>query len=315
MILLGLLLLLVGGYILWSRWQRKKQNAQLRSELQQSATAAPRGCRRPDLAKLDNLRKKFDEGVETFRSPPAKTSIRCRGMCSSASRAPARPRPSAIATSASPRACRGDNDRLQGAGGTLNMNWWFTNQAVILDTAGRLMFEEVEPGETNEWQEFLKLLKNNRPNCPINGMLLVIPADSSSGTPPTRSRQGRQDRPAARPHPAHLGVRFPVFVIITKCDLINGFREFFDDLNDPQLQHQMMGWSNPDPLDAPFRPDIVESTCTQVAERLRRRRLGLLLDPVPEDRAPAASTRSMRSYALPTSITKIAPAAAPLPRE
>src|SRR5689334_23622867 len=43
-------------------------------------------------------------------------------------------------------------------------------------------------------------------------------------------------------------VRFPVFVLVTKCDLVNGFREFFDTLSDPQLQHQMLGWSNPAPL-------------------------------------------------------------------
>ena len=34
-------------------------------------------------------------------------------------------------------------DEFQGVGGTINMNWWFTNSAVILDTAGRLLFEEV----------------------------------------------------------------------------------------------------------------------------------------------------------------------------
>jgi len=39
-------------------------------------------------------------------------------------------------------------DEFQGVGGTINMNWWFTNNAVLLDTAGRLMFEEVKPGET-----------------------------------------------------------------------------------------------------------------------------------------------------------------------
>ena len=33
---------------------------------------------------------------------------------------------------------------------------------------------------------------------------------------------------------------------------------FFDTLTDPQLQHQMMGWSNPDPLDEPFKPEAVE---------------------------------------------------------
>ena len=59
----------------------------------------------------------------------------------------------------------GMQDELQGVGGTINMNWWFSNTAVFLDTAGRLMFEEIKPGESSEWREFLQLLHRNRPNC------------------------------------------------------------------------------------------------------------------------------------------------------
>ena len=51
-------------------------------------------------------------------------------------------------------------DEFQGVGGTINMNWWFTNSAIILDTAGRLLFEEVIPGTTSEWKEFLALCEN-----------------------------------------------------------------------------------------------------------------------------------------------------------
>ncbi len=35
----------------------------------------------------------------------------------------------------------GLQDCLQGAGGTVNMHWWFTNHAVVLDTAGRMFME------------------------------------------------------------------------------------------------------------------------------------------------------------------------------
>jgi type VI protein secretion system component VasK len=54
----------------------------------------------------------------------------------------------------------GMQDEFQGVGGTINMNWWFTNSAIILDTAGRLLFEEVIPGTTSEWKEFLALCEN-----------------------------------------------------------------------------------------------------------------------------------------------------------
>ncbi len=189
------------------------------------------------------------------------------------------------------------------------MNWWFTNQAIILDTAGRLMFEEVAPGSTNEWNEFLKLLKGNRPNCPINGMLLVIPVDTLiKDTADSIEKKAGKIAQQFDQIQRTLGVRFPVFIIISKCDLLNGFREFFDDLNDPQLQHQMMGWSNPAPLDERFDPTAVVNHLDTVKTRLTERRQQLLLDPVnTEDPQGRRVDQIDALYALPDSITKIAP--------
>jgi hypothetical protein len=197
----------------------------------------------------------------------------------------------------------GMQDEFQGVGGTINMNWWFTNHAVLLDTAGRLMFEEVKPGETSEWKEFLALLKKNRPTCPINGLFLVIPSDSlikdSADSIQKKAGKIAQQLDVIQ---RVLDVRFPVFIAVTKCDKINGFREFFDTLTDPQLQHQMMGWSNPDPLDEPFKPEMVDKHLEQVAARLRRRRLGLLRDPVPENPEGRRTDEVDSLYALPHSL-------------
>ncbi len=189
------------------------------------------------------------------------------------------------------------------------MNWWFTNQAIILDTAGRLMFEEVPPGSTNEWQEFLKLLKTSRPNCPINGMLLVIPVDTLiKDTNESIEKKCTKIAQQFDQIQRTLGVRFPVFIIISKCDLLNGFREFFDDLNDPQLQHQMMGWSNPAALDDRFDPSAVTNHLETVKQRLTERRQQLLLDPINTEDAQGRRVDQVDAlYALPDSITKIAP--------
>ena len=108
----------------------------------------------------------------------------------------------------------GLQNELQGVGGTINMNWWFSNQAVFLDTAGRLMFEEVKPGETNEWKEFLQLLVRNRPNCPINGLLLIIPTDALIKDTEARMNE-KAGKIAAQFELIQrtLDIRFPVFVI------------------------------------------------------------------------------------------------------
>ena len=58
------------------------------------------------------------------------------------------------------------------------MNWWFTNYAVILDTAGRLIFDEVEPGNTSEWNAISAAAEEVSAKLPDQRMLLTIPVES-----------------------------------------------------------------------------------------------------------------------------------------
>jgi len=307
-ILLVLVLVLVGGYLLYGMWKRKKQSAQLGGDLRQSTSAAPRGMSATDLATLDNLRKKFQEGIDAFRSrgkdmytlpwyviigEPGSGKTEAVRHCN---------------VGFPPGMHEGENDAgYMGAGGTINMNWWFTNFAVLLDTAGKMIFNDVKPGETSEWKEFLKLLKKNRPNCPINGLILVIPSDSlirdSADQIAAKAGKIAQQLDVIQ---RVLDFRFPVYVAITKSDKINGFREFFEGVTDPQLQHQMLGWSNPEPLDSGFKADLVDKHLAQVAERLRRRRLGLMRDPVPEGTARRIDEVDSL-FALPNSLLMLAP--------
>jgi hypothetical protein len=278
--LIVLLLLLLGGFLLFKSWQRKKQSSQFTGDISQHSTASPRNISDPGhRARLDDLRKKFGEGIEAYRSR-GKDIYKLPWYVIVGE--PGSGKTEAI------RHCNigfppGMQDEFQGVGGTINMNWWFANNAVLLDTAGRLMFEEVKPGETSEWREFLTLLKKNRPNCPVNGLFLVIPSDSlvTDSIDVINKKAGKiaQQLDVIQ---RILDIRFPVFVVVTKCDKITGFKEFFDSISDPTLQHQMMGWSNPNPLDSPFQPEFVDQHLAKVQQNLRFRRLGLLRDPAPE---------------------------------
>lgn len=308
LVLIGLLVIILGAFLLWNVWQRKRQNAQLKGEIQQSTSGAVQGMSAENLAKLDSLRKKFQEGVEAFRSrgkdlyslpwyviigEPGSGKTEAIRHCN---------------VGFPPGMHEGENDAgYMGAGGTINMNWWFTNYAVMLDTAGRLVFEEIKAGETSEWKEFLKLLKKNRPHSPINGLMLVIPSDSliKDTADQIASKAGKiaQQLDVIQ---RVLDFRFPVYVVVTKSDKINGFREFFEGMTDPQLQHQMLGWTNPDPLDSAFRPEVVDKHLTHVADRLRKRRLALLRDPVPES-ASRRLDEVDALYALPNSLLLLAP--------
>jgi hypothetical protein len=200
------------------------------------------------------------------------------------------------------------NDQMQGTGGTADMHWWITDEAVLLDTAGRLfLHEEGDQLSQNQWSDFLKLLRHTRPTCPITGMLLVVPADKLISAPAEDlARKARDTAEQLRQVQKALDVRFPVFVVITKADLVTGFREYFDSLDDIDLQHQMIGWSNPDDLDTPFDPRKLDDLLAPLIQRVRDKRRELLQDPRPQREAGRLAEVDAL-YDFPASLGKLVP--------
>ena len=64
---------------------------------------------------------------------------------------------------------------VAGVGGTRYCDWWFTDEAVLIDTAGRYTTQDSDAALDKEsWFAFLSLLKKNRPRQPINGVIVAI---------------------------------------------------------------------------------------------------------------------------------------------
>ena len=147
--------------------------------------------------------------------------------------------------------------RLSGIGGTRGCDWWFTEEAVVLDLAGRLFTHEGGASDEAEWEAFLELLADYRPTNPANGVMLVIPSDSLLQD--SREEAGRKaDRikNALLTLTSKLQAQLPIYVVLTKADRIFGFAETVHRL-DAETRHQMFGWSRPAAnYEAPF--DMVE---------------------------------------------------------
>lgn len=302
-LLVALLVVLVGGYLLFVALKKRRQGRAFGEGLEGSTAASPRGISDPaKRAKLEDLRQKFEEGIKAYRSRGKDLySLPWYVIVGE----PGGGKSEAIRRS-NIGFPPGLQDEFQGVGGTINMHWWFSDNAVLLDTAGRLIFEEVAPGESSEWKEFLTLLRNTRPNCPINGLLLVIPCDSLiKDTEAALDQKARKIAQQLDLIQRTLDVRFPVSVLITKCDLLPGFREFFENLKDPKLQQQMLGWSNPNPRDTPFKADEVDQYLQQVTGRLARRRLAMLRDPAPETAGNRRADEVDALFSLPNSLTGV----------
>ena len=299
------LALLFGLFLLVLKLLDRKKSAAMAGSLQSQSGSVPSSINDPlKRAKLQALRTSFEKGVEKFTSA-GKDLYKLPWFAIVGE--PGSGKSEAIRRS-NVGFPPGLQDELQGAGGTINMNWWFANQAVFLDTAGKLIFEEVRPGENSEWQEFLHLLKRTRPNCPINGLLLVIPTDSliKDNADDVARKAGKLAQQLDTIQRS-LDIRFPVFVLITKSDLLNGFREFFEEFSDVQSQHQMLGWSNPADRDEPFRPEQLQQHFEVVLEKLRRRRLGLLKDPVARQPNLRRTDEIDALYCFPQSLSLIIP--------
>ncbi len=236
---------------------------------------APGGDNDPaEMARLDNLRKQFQKGIDTFKEYGKDFySLPWYVMVGE----PGSGKTEAIRHS-DLRFPETLQDMLQGTGGTYSMDWWFTNQAVLLDTAGAML---MSPEATKRFEEFLKLLKSFRPDCPVNGLILAIPVDSLlADTPAVLEEKAKRIAQQFSIIQKALDVRFPIYLMVTKSDRLPGFREFTDAPGQQTFDREMLGWSNPMDLDAPFDPGYIAGALEEIAARLEGRRLALLADPI-----------------------------------
>ena len=123
---------------------------------------------------------------------------------------------------------------IRGVGGTRNCDWFFSKSAILLDTAGRYTTGEEDRAE---WQAFLEMLKKYRSRRPINGVLVGVSITDLVGASfediewHAKNIRSRIDELVER-----LGTRFPVYLVFTKCDLLQGFVELFENLSRRERQ-------------------------------------------------------------------------------
>ncbi len=168
-------------------------------------------------------------------------------------------------------------NRTSGISGTRNCDWWFFEKAVIIDTAGRYAIPVHEGRDMDEWQQFLSLLARYRKREPIHGLIVTVAADKLLGGPgDVFEEDGRKIRRRMDELMRVLGVKFPVYLLVTKCDLIQGMAAFCQQLPEKSLE-QPMGLVNQDLTKdvAGFLDNVITST----GERLRTLRLLQLHQP------------------------------------
>ena len=163
--------------------------------------------------------------------------------------------------------------------GTLNYNWWFTEDAVFIDMAGRLCNPQ-EDSDHREWQAFLDTISRGRRGFPINGAFVCISADHLlSDSPEKHEADANTALERLRELQGKLGVTFATYLIITKCDKILGFMQSFDRAErDITVKNQIFGWAKPGAFTELYDPEAFRDDFHALYARLNDLRLRRLHD-------------------------------------
>lgn len=170
---------------------------------------------------------------------------------------------------------------IKGVSGTRNCDWWFADNAVFLDTAGRYTTQESHQAvDAAGWSGFLNLIKKHRPLRPLNGVIVASSlSDLLQQTEQERAEHARAVRTRVNELYQQLGVRLPVYLMFTKSDLVAGFNDFFADLPAEQ-RTQVWGETFPE---ATLRGDhdvltLFDGAYGELMQRLQERTLKRIQD-------------------------------------
>ena len=140
--------------------------------------------------------------------------------------------------------------------GTENCDWWFFDKAIILDTSGKYSVPLNKSLDNKEFEEFLALLAKYRKKEPINGVIIAVASDALLNEDEILlSEKAKSIRQRINQLMRIMGSKFPVYLLITKMDLVNGFTDFCEHIPDKR-ETQVMGYSN----------EEKNSDCMQVLE-------------------------------------------------
>lgn len=171
-------------------------------------------------------------------------------------------------------------------GEAVGCTWWYFDQAVVLDVGGsaiaRADGQKVPDGG---WRSLLGILRQHRRRRPADGIILTLSAEDLIGLG-TGGAEALRQHLTAKALAVYdklwqaqkiLGECLPVYVVVTKCDVIPSFESFAAALPDA-LRAGILGWSNPYPLEAAYRPDWVDEAFGELQGALMRTQIELFAD-------------------------------------
>ena len=298
-VLIGLILLGFVGRLAWRAWRSHRSNTKL---LEGLAPAPARDAPKDD-PEVATLRARFQEAVGMLKKMQRADHKRrtFSGWLQAVTPGshlyelpwyvfigpPGSGKTTALLNSGLrfPLADKLGQPKIQGVGGTRNCDWWFTEEAVLIDTAGRYTTQDSNrETDAAAWQGFLSLLKRHRPRCPLNGVIVTVSVpDLLSLSSAAREAEADAIRSRVQELQSSFGITMPIYVLVTKADLMAGFTEFFADLGKEE-RAQVWGFTAPLQAGEGAPPALVQFGAE--LDALEKRLHDRLLDRLQHERDP-----------------------------
>lgn len=283
----------------WARWKAGRTNSQMMDGLLKSAPAAAPSASDEEVRALS---KRFEEAISVLKQVHVNAAGKTAGLRTLLSLsgrqylyqlpwyivigAPGAGKTVALVNSGLqfPLEEKFGTKEIRGVGGTRNCDWFFTDEAVLIDTAGRWTTQESDREvDSAAWQGFLQLLKKFRPRRPVNGVILAISV-SDLLQENSQEREKHAAKVRARLHELHeqFQTRFPIYVLVTKTDLLAGFSEFYSEFG---KEERAQVWG----MTFPYTPETGQTPLASFAaeyELLEKRLLDRVLDRMQGERDP-----------------------------
>jgi type VI secretion system protein ImpL len=130
---------------------------------------------------------------------------------------------------------------------TRNWDWWVSNTMLLIDTAGRYTVPSDVERDRSEWYRLLRLIKHYHGREPLNGLVVTVASDYLASRPDEELRADADQVRLRIEETIHeLDAEFPVYILVSKCDLLEGFAEFFSTLP-LRTRNQAVGWVDDPP--------------------------------------------------------------------
>jgi type VI secretion system protein ImpL len=186
--------------------------------------------------------------------------------------------------------------------------WYFLDDAILIDTPGYFVTQST-PSDGQAWHTLLQLIRKTRNLPALNGVVVCVPANALlSGGPQLAHELGINLRQRLGEVMRVLGVRCPVYLLVTHCDQIHGMTRFFQSFPDTTFS-QAMGSINAQSADAGAPARFVDATFAQLREELGRLRMVILGSKYAPEMETQALLFPEEFYALKSALSNVARAA------